>query len=148
MDQGPGHDLTGSSTSPLSQRYNQGVSSETGVSRQGSMEKGPMQEGRASRLTPWVLGGSSSSWATGLRASEPLWLLARHCHQLLAMGLSPSQQECKESQRERMNASEGQVPGLAQLNFRIDVPCSCQMLSVRRTFPGGPHSGGRGYTGE
>lgn len=99
MDQGPGQDLTGSSTSHLSQA----VSSETGVSGQGLMEKGPMEEGRTSRLTHMDIGRIQllvGYCTEGLRPSLAVGQTVppAPCHETLS--IRPRMQEEPEREKE------------------------------------------------
>lgn len=104
----PGHDVIGSSASHFSEGCNQGVSSGTVVSREGSTERGPtcklahMSSGRTQVLV--------GHWTEGLRSSVAVGqtLPSAPCQRP-----SPLEQECKKSQRERMNASEVEVTVLA-----------------------------------
>lgn len=90
------------------------------------------------------LAGSSSSRVIVLNGSDPLWLLARDCHRLLATRPSPSERECKTGREKRGMPAGWKSRSRCGLTSLLTCREPCQMLSVRSKVAGGPRSRGRG----
>lgn len=96
----------------------------------------------------WLLAGFTSSWAVGLRASVPLWLLTGSCPQSLAQGplqqgslLHPSAQAEKAMQL----ASKKRVTILCRVITEATAHHLCHILLLRRPYVAQPHSEGGEY---